>query len=95
MDFKRIESALGACTKHLDEVGGDPQIESYLVGYLLAIVYAEYEIKIVKAMVARIGRIASQDADVHRFIHARIKNRKGEDSDWRPHRHSGKLRNVV
>jgi hypothetical protein len=43
----------------------------------LTTIYAEYEVAVRKIVLARIGRVAATDADVHRFIHCRIENRTG------------------
>lgn len=51
MNFARIERALDASQNHLDETGRDAEIESYLVGCLLAMIYAQYETIIVRAEV--------------------------------------------
>jgi hypothetical protein len=79
MTFKRIDHALGVCKKHLDATGTrNTPIESCLVGYLLTIIYAEYETIIHKIVVMRVTKTTASDADLHRFIEPYIKYRTGK-----------------
>jgi len=52
MDFKRIDNALKVCSNHLDATNPGPEIESYLVGYLLVLACSEFEQRF-EALVAK------------------------------------------
>lgn len=62
MDFARIDEAIAACKQHLDSTAmRNTEIESYLVGYLLTVAYADIE-QYVKGMVlARASRTNDPD----------------------------------
>ncbi len=57
MDFSRLNYAMATGKAHLDATGArGTEIESHLVGYLLAITYAEFERKNRAIMATRCGR---------------------------------------
>lgn len=67
MDFTRIDHAMSVCKSHLVATStANTEIESYLVGYLLSVIYAEFEQRI-RAMVCKRAERAS-DVDVHNFV---------------------------
>jgi hypothetical protein len=67
MKFKRIEDAFETCKKHLDSTNSrNTEIESFLVGYLIVLVIAEYEVLLEKILAKRADRI--KDAHVQSFV---------------------------
>ncbi len=69
MDFNRIDQAMATCKTHLDATGSrNTEIESMLVGYLLAIIYAEFEKKLKKLVAHRASR--TKDAEIISFCSA-------------------------
>jgi hypothetical protein len=67
MKFTRIEDALTNTKNHLDSTNSrNTEIESYLVGYLIVLVIAEYEVLLEKIIERRADRI--QDSHVQSFV---------------------------
>lgn len=65
MKFARIENAVSCCKKHLVEASGVSQIaevETYLVGFLLVVIYADYEMKLKKMLELRASRSGGDEA---------------------------------
>ncbi|HWB12403.1 MAG TPA: HEPN domain-containing protein [Pirellulales bacterium] len=76
MHFARVEDAIKSCKAMLGKAP-PPELESYLVSYLLIITYAQYEEivqKIVEKRVARIG----PDRELHAFTSSYLRNKKNE-----------------
>jgi hypothetical protein len=67
MLFPRIDATMATCKAHLDATGAhNTEIETYLVGYALTVVCAEYELRIEALLCKRAER--SGDGDVHSFV---------------------------
>lgn len=72
MDFPRTDAALAVCKLHLDATNSrNTEIESYLVGYLLATIYAEFEQKMRAIVCKRVERAGDQH--VHNFAISTMK----------------------
>jgi hypothetical protein len=62
MEFTRLDNAIAVCKQHLAETGlEESEIASYLVGYLIVIISAEYEC----AIEAMINMRAARTGDSH------------------------------
>jgi len=67
MHFPRIDATMATCKAHLDATGAhNTEIETYLVGYALTVVCAEYEQHIEALLCKRAER--SGDGDVPLFV---------------------------
>lgn len=56
MEFPRLDSAITTCRRHLQETNSfNTEIEAIVVGYLLAVTYAEYE-QTVRRLISERGR---------------------------------------
>jgi hypothetical protein len=67
MKFPRLDNAMAVCKLHLDTTGArGTEIESYLVGYLLMIICAEFDDRFKKLIETRAARAG--DAQLKNFI---------------------------
>lgn len=69
MRFQRVEDAIRICRGHLDSTESrNTEIETYLVGYILAVIYAEYEKWLREAIATRAAGVG--DAAILAFVRA-------------------------
>ncbi len=71
MKFPRIDNAISVCRSHLKAHGASSasieEIKSYMVGYCLTIIYAEYEQK-VRTIINKRASLPGSDASMQHFV---------------------------
>src|SRR6266481_4766573 len=81
MNFGRIDRAIEACKKHLDDTKTrSTEVETQLAGYLLVLISAEFELRVGALIEARAAR--SRDKQLRNFVtHAVYKIVRGPKID--------------
>src|SRR5262245_2289699 len=71
MNFPRINDAMARCKAHLDATSTrGTEIETYLVGYLIILIIAEYEVRLEKLMEIRTSRVT--DVHIQNFMRVAV-----------------------